>query len=207
MITVEDEATSVRVAVERDGGPAAQLVLSRYDELADLLGAADDPDTERWSAADAATTFAAQRMVNAEARLLDTHRFAAWLDGWTDDAVLWVPLTATVHPAEDQALLLDDRRRLGDRVRWRGERTAWGQQPPSVTVRTVGTVEAWVSRLAPQRLLVRSSLTLVEHRVGAVEVLAGHQVHELVGADLARRTKVIVLPALAVGVRNISFLL
>jgi hypothetical protein len=59
----------------------------------------------------------------------------------------------------------------------------------------------------PERILVRSAVTIVEHRIGSVETLAGHQVHELVGADLRRRTKIILLPMLSIGVRNPSFLL
>jgi 3-phenylpropionate/cinnamic acid dioxygenase small subunit len=193
--------------VDRRGGPAAHVVMARYDELAELLHASADPDPAQWTAADASTMLDVQRAVHGEARLLDGRRFDRWLASWTNDAVLWVPLTAEQHPATDQSLLLDDHRRITDRVRWRGERSSWGQQPPSSTVRTVGTVEAWVRRGEPERLLVRSALTVAEQRGPHVEVLAGHQVHELVGRDLARRTKIIVIPALAVAVRNISFVL
>ena len=178
---------------------AAAAVLARYDELAGLLAGMDarpraDPDL---------STAAAAALLH-EARLLDAGRFEDWLAGWTDDAVLWVPLSPAAHPGADQALLLDDRRRLAERVEWRRDPSAWGQQPPSLTTRVVGGVEAWA---APGGLVARSSLLIDEHRHGRHQQLAGCQIHELVGDDLRRRTKILVVPAFCTGVRNPSFLL
>ncbi len=178
---------------------AQAAVLARYDELAGLLAGMDarpraDPDL---SAAAAAALL-------HEARLLDAGRFEDWLAGWTDDAVLWVPLSRAAHPGADQSLLLDDRRRLAERVEWRRDPSAWGQQPPSLTTRVVGGVEAWA---ATTGLVTRSSLLIDEHRHGRHQQLAGCQIHELVGGDLRRRTKILVVPALGTGVRNPSFLL
>ncbi|MYA84761.1 MAG: aromatic-ring-hydroxylating dioxygenase [Acidimicrobiaceae bacterium] len=174
-------------------------VLARYDELGELLAGMDDrppADPELWGPASAALLH--------EARLLDAGRFEDWLCGWTDDAVLWVPLSAPAHPGTDQSLLLDDRRRLAERVEWRRDPSAWGQQPPSRTIRIVGSVEAWP---APGGLVTRSTLLIDEHRHGRRQQLAGCQIHELVGDDLRRRTKILVVPALGTGVRNPSFLL
>ena len=174
-------------------------VLARYDELAALLAGMDDrppADPELWGAASAALLH--------EARLLDAGRFEDWLCGWTDDAVLWVPLSAPAHPGADQSLLLDDRRRLAERVEWRRDPSAWGQQPPSRTIRIVGSVEAWP---APRGLVTRSTLLIDEHRHGRRQQLTGCQIHELVGDDLRRRTKILVVPALGTGVRNPSFLM
>ena len=178
---------------------AQAAVLARYDELAGLLAGMDarpraDPDL---SAAAAAALL-------HEARLLDAGRFEDWLAGWTDDAVLWVPLSRAAHPGTDQSLLLDDRRRLAERVEWRRDPSAWGQQPPSLTTRVVGGVEAWA---ATTGLVTRSILLIDEHRHGRHQQLAGCQIHELVGDDLRRRTKILVVPALGTGVRNPSFLL
>ena len=36
---------------------------------------------------------AIQRVIDAEARLLDTHQYQAWLDLFTDDCVYWMPST------------------------------------------------------------------------------------------------------------------
>lgn len=175
-------------------------VLARYDELGELLAGMDDRPRS-----DPDLSAVAEPALLHEARLLDASRFEDWLCGWTDDAVLWVPLSATAHPGTDQSLLLDDRRRLAERVEWRRDPAAWGQQPPSRTTRIVGGVEAWP---APGGgLITRSSLLLDEHRHGRHQQLAGYQIHELVGDDLRRRTKILVVAALGTGVRNPSFLL
>ncbi len=182
-------------------GPAAQArVLARYDELAGLLAGMDDRP-----AADPEPSAVAAPVLLHEARLLDARRFEDWLAGWTDDAVLWVPLSAPAHPGTDQSLLLDDRRRLTERVEWRRDPSAWGQQPASRTTRVVGGIEAWD---APSGgLITRSTLLVDEHRHGHHQQLAGVQIHELAGDDLRRRTKILVVPALVTGVRNPSFLL
>ena len=180
----------------------ARYVLARYDELAALLSQMDDrPPADPSLSAEAAAVLA------HEARLLDAGRFEDWLRGWTDDAILWVPLSAPAHPGSDQSLLLDDRRRLGERIEWRLDPSAWGQQPPSRTTRVLGSVEAWNS--PGGRLVVRSTILIDEQRHGQAERLSGCQIHELVGEPGARRyrTKILVLGALSRGVRNPSFLL
>ena len=195
---------TVAAAIPPEGPSAAAssdqaAVLARYDELGELLaGMGDRPaaDPELWGPASAALLH--------EARLLDAGRFEDWLGGWTDDAVLWVPLSTPAHPGRDQSLLLDDRRRLAERVEWRRDPSAWGQQPPSNTTRIVGSVEAWP---APRGLVTRSTLLIDEHRHGHQQQLTAFQIHELVGDDLRRRTKILVVPALGTGVRNPSFLL
>ena len=190
-------ARTAEPADTRAAGPAA--VLARYDELAALLAVTDGRPP-----ADPALSAAAAPLLLHEARLLDAGRFEEWLASWTDDAVLWVPLSAPAHPGTDQSLLLDDRRRLTERVEWRRDPSAWGQHPPSRTTRIVGAVEAWP---APGGIAARSTLVIDEHRHGLHQQLVGHQIHELVGDGLRRRTKILVLPALGTGVRNPSFLL
>lgn len=183
-------------------GPAAQArVLARYEELAAMLAGIDErPRADPHLSAEVAPALV------YEARLLDAGRFEDWLAGWTDDAVLWVPLSAPAHPGSDQSLLLDDRRRLAERVEWRRDPSAWGQQPPSRTTRVVGSVEAWGSG-AGGGVVTRSTLLIDEFRHGRHQALAACQIHELVGDDLRRRTKILVVPALGTGVRNPSFLL
>ena len=207
---------SATAAIPAD--PAA--VRSRYDELAELVSW-----VQGRPAADPALTAAVAPHLVREARLLDSGRFEEWLEGWTDDAVVWVPLSVPAHPGQDQALFLDDRRRLAERVSWRRDPAAWGQQPPSLTVRAVTGVEAWP---AGGRVVARSSLVVHEQRHGLGQHLAGYQIHELAdGPAQARqpdadgegpagelagdpprfRTKIIVVPALSLGVRNPSFLM
>lgn len=207
---------SATAAIPTD--PAA--VRSRYDELAELVSWVQGRPT-----ADPALTAAVAPHLVREARLLDSGRFEEWLEGWTDDAVVWVPLSVPAHPGRDQALFLDDRRRLAERVSWRRDPAAWGQQPPSITVRAVTGVEAWP---AGSRVVARSSLVVHEQRHGLGQQLAGYQIHELadgparfrrsdadgegpageLAGDPPRfRTKIIVMPALSLGVRNPSFLM
>ncbi len=183
-----------------EASDAQAAVLARYEELAALLSGMDDRPR-----CDPDLSAAAAPALMHETRLLDAGRFEDWLCGWTDDAVLWVPLSAPAHPGTDQSLLLDDRRRLAERVEWRRDPAAWGQQPPSRTIRIVGGVEAWPA--SGGGLITRSSLLVDEHRHGRHQQLAGYQIHELVGDDLRRRTKILVVAALGTGVRNPSFLL
>ena len=189
-------ARTAVTADTRAADPAA--VLSRYDELAALLAVTDGRPP-----ADPALSAAAAPLLLHEARVLDAGRFEEWLAAWTADAVLWVPLAVPAHPGTDQSLLLDDRRRLAERVEWRRNPSAWGQQPPSRTTRIVGGIEAWPS---PGGIVTRSTLILDEHRHGRSQQLAGHQIHEFLGND-RRRTKILVVPALGTGIRNPSFLL
>ena len=194
-------ASAAAPGAGRSGSAAADAqaaVQARYDELAGLLAGMDDrPRAARGLSA------AAAALVH-EARLLDAGRFEDWLAGWTDDAVLWVPLSVPAHPGTDQSLLLDDRRRLGERVKWRRDPTAWGQQPPS---RTHPHRRQRRSLAAPRGVVARSTLLIDEHRHGRHQLIAGCQIHELVGDDLRCRTKILVVPALATGIRNPSFLL
>ena len=205
-------------AVLSPAGPDG--VRSRYDELAELVAW-----VQGRPAADPALTAAVAPHLVREARLLDSGRFEEWLEGWTDDAAVWVPLSVPAHPGRDQALFLDDRRRLAERVSWRRNPAAWGQQPPSITVRAVTGVEAWA---AGGRVVARSSLVVHEQRHGLGQQLAGYQIHELAdgparfrrsdsdgegpagepaGEPARFRTKIIVMPALSLGVRNPSFLM
>ena len=215
---VASSAGNASATAAAPDGPAA--VRSRYDELAELVSW-----VQGRPAADPALTAAVAPHLVREARLLDSGRFEEWLEGWTDDAVVWVPLSVPAHPGRDQALFLDDRRRLAERVSWHRDPAAWGQQPPSLTVRAVTGVEAWP---AGGRVVARSSLVVHEQRHGLGQHLAGYQIHELAGdpaqarqpdadgegpaSELAGdpprfRTKIIVMPALSLGVRNPSFLM
>lgn len=175
-------------------------VAARYRALRDLVASiparpSGDPDLAA----------RVSPWIAREARLLDSCQFETWLDGFTHDAVVWVPIDSASDPGADQSLYLDDRRRLGERVEWRRDPSAWGQQPPSVCTRVLGGVEAWLE--PDDRVVVRSAFTLVEQRHGREQLLAGHQVHELVGEPARCCTKVILVPRLATGVRNPSFLL
>lgn len=183
-----------------DRSDGVATVLARYHELSALVTSMPGRGPS-----DPQLTNTVAPWIMHEARLLDSDLLEDWVDRFTDDAVLWVPLDPSNGPGVDQSLFLDDRRRLGERVAWRREPSAWGQQPPSTCTRVIGSIEAWP--LPDGGAIVRSAFTLVEHRHGRRQLLAGHQIHELVADPHRCRTKVILLPDLRTGVRNPSFLL
>lgn len=200
----------MNVAADTHDPRDALRARARLAEVAGLLAAAVSPALGTWGRIRGDAAADAIDAVHGEARLLDDGAFDVWLDRWHADALLWVPLAAGSSPDADQSLYLDDLRRLRDRVRWRREPSAWGQQPASATVRVVGTAQCWgtgANGSGEPSIVVRSSLVLVEHRLAESQVLGGHQVHELVGDELRIRSKIIVLPALRVGVRNPSFVM
>jgi 3-phenylpropionate/cinnamic acid dioxygenase small subunit len=124
----------------------------------------------------------AERFLLAEARMLDERRFEDWLDLWHPHGLLWAPLdpARAEDPATHQCLVLDDRTRLGERVRRLGGRAAWSQVPPTRTLRHLGNVEAWIEGDAVE---VRSVLTLHAHRpgpTGGTDLVAARQEHRLV---------------------------
>ena len=161
----------------------AELRTARYDAVvADLAWTASAPP------GDIVLLGAAQAFVAWEARTCDERRFDDWLQRWASDGVMWAPLRADRHPQFDQTLFFDDRRRLGERVaRW-DDPSAWAHHPPARTVRIVGTVEAWTMPTAAggdrgvdtfAEVLVRSALTIWEHRRGASRPWPVTQIHRL----------------------------
>lgn len=185
--------------------PAA-AVRARYDALAaDVAAAAQHATGDPEPAASVAA------FLHAEARLLDAGRFPAWLDLVADDAMVWVPLRPGTHPATDQSLFLDDRRRLTERV-WRlGDPNAWALQPAPWVTRLVGGVEAWAATGAAEldEVLAASTLLLQHVRSGRTWTGAGRTVHRLRrGPDGWQIVhKVITLPVHEAGVPHLGWLL
>lgn len=110
-----------------------------------------------------------------EARLLDDGRLIEWLDLCADDVVYWIPANHEGgDPRLEVSIVLDDRRRLEDRVHWILDGKSHAQRPPSRTIRHVSNVEAWIldgdSCLSRSTLVVDELRTEVPRRlVGAVE--------------------------------------
>lgn len=189
---------------------AVAAVHARYDALA-----ADLRSVAERSISDPELAAGVGAFLHAEARLLDAGRFTAWLDLVAHDATVWVPLRADAHPANDQSLFLDDRRRLEERV-WRlADSSAWALQPAPWVTRLVGGVEAWpVEPAEPagqpgDEVLAAATLLLQHARSGRVWSGAGRTVHRLRRGPAGWRivTKIIVLPAPAAGVPHLGWLL
>ncbi len=191
-------------------------------DAAHLTGAADRPPavTELYDrlAGDLAFVAAAPLAVPApdvaafltfEARLLDAGRRSDWLARFSEDGWFWVPLAGGRHPGEDQGLLLDDKRRLKERV-WRfSDPSAWALQPEPVVVRSVTGVEVWPCPNDPEDRLAASVLSLEMHARGRAWSTMGRQVHRLQRTEtgLRIRHKILSLPALAAGTPHLAWLL
>lgn len=149
----------------------------------------------------------AAALIVAEARLLDRRQFETWFSLWEPDAVFWVPLQQDNHPSMDQSLLLDDHRRLRERV-WRMHDTsAWALQPPPQVVRVVGSVEAW--SVADDEIIATSAIAIVHERLQKTLRLTGRQVHRLrrteTGLRIVRKT--LLCPEITAGTPHLGWLL
>lgn len=78
-----------------------------------------------------------------EARLLDTRRFAEWLDLFTEDCVYWVPSAPNADPRREVTVSFDDRRRMEDRIIRFETGFAHNQEPGRRLRRLVTNIEAW----------------------------------------------------------------
>ncbi|MEN9226220.1 MAG: aromatic-ring-hydroxylating dioxygenase subunit beta [Thermostichus sp. DRC_bins_24] len=142
-----------------------------------------------------------------EARMLDAGRFESWLELWDPEGWYWIPLRRDSHPGQDQALFLDDRRRLQERI-WRlRDPYAWGIQPLPESVRGITTVEAWNQR--DETVLASSTLTLHIHSGSGARLVAARQIHRLRpqsgGFQILRKT--VLMPELAQGSRHLGWFL
>jgi benzoate/toluate 1,2-dioxygenase beta subunit len=143
-----------------------------------------------------------------EARLLDSRAFDRWLRLWDDDATYWVPLAPGGDPEHDQALFLDDHRRLQERVGRMYDTTAWALHPQGETVRVIGNVEAWP--LEGTNEVIASSTIAIQHtRMQALFATSGRQIHRLRRVDGLWRLsrKILLLPAQEGGTPHLGWLL
>ena len=137
----------------------APLDQAMYD---DLVAFATAMRTET-GPADPSLHAVAQAVLVREARLLDDRSYTAWLDLLTDDCVYWVPSSSPIEdPREKVSYLLDDRRRIEDRVALLDTGWAHAQIPPSRTQRLIGGVEAWAE--GADHLRVRASAVVWDWR-------------------------------------------
>ncbi len=117
---------------------------------------------------------AIQRVIDAEARLLDTHQYQAWLDLFTDDCVYWMPSTwPAASSARTIALEFHDRRRLLDRIARIDTQAAYSQIPRSRTARVLGASAVVEGGSLRDGVLVRNSFLLSEFRGEHLRVLSG----------------------------------
>ena len=181
---------------------STQAVLDRYDALRALVDRALTAP-----AGDTAATARAAPVLEAEARLVDARAYGAWLDLYADDACLWIPLHPDDHPARDQALAFDDRRRMQERAWHMHDRQAWAvTQPRPLTVRHLGPVAAWPDA---DGWLATCTLHLTHVRRGPPVKLSGRQVMALRDTPTGPRitAKVLLLPQLTLGTAQLGWIM
>jgi len=182
--------------------PGLKRVLDLYASLrADVASLPECPPAEPALCAEAAAFLA------YEARLLDGRAFQPWLDLWDEDGLFWAPLTVDGDPANDQALFLDDHRRIRERI-WRmGDTSAWALHPAAVTLRLVGSVEAWP--LPGGEILASSAIALQHTRLQAQFSTIGRQIHRLRRGPAGWRLhrKILLLPEQTIGTPHLGWLL
>jgi len=181
---------------------STQAVLDRYERLRGLVDCALTAPP-----GDAQVTARIAPVLEAEARLVDARAYEAWLALYTDDACLWIPVHPDDHPARDQALAFDDRRRLGERAWHMHDKQAWAvTQPKPLTVRQLGPVAAWPET---EGWLATCTLGLTHVRRGAPVKLSGRQIVALRDTEAGPliTAKVLLLPELTLGTPHLGWIM
>lgn len=181
---------------------ALDLVRARYDLMSDRLARA-----MKAPPADPALSAEVAPLLAAEARLLDARAFDDWEALLADDFMFWVPIHPDDDPASDQALIFDDRRRVGERVAHFFDRQAWAVVAPyPITTRQIGPVEAWE---AGGEILATAAITLLHVRRGDPVKLTGREVLSLsrTGKGLRITSKTLVLPELVLSTPHLGWII
>ena len=110
-------------------GPSAASVVDDglYQRLADMASA----DSAERGPGHPDLRPAVEQALYHEARLLDDRQYRAWLERFTEDCIYWVPLDPVADPRTKISYLLDDRRRMADRIGLLETGWAHAQEPPS----------------------------------------------------------------------------
>ena len=150
---------------------------------------------------------AVEQALHHEARLLDERLYRAWLDRFTQDCVYWIPLDPAGDPRTRVSYLLDDRRRMEDRIGLLETGWAHAQEPPSRTCRIVSNVEAWP--LGDGDTLARCSTVVWEYRKDRLTPFASRNDYVLatLGENWSVRFKIVRLVDSRSDVRKFSFVL
>lgn len=144
-----------------------------------------------------------------EAELLDLYALEEWLELYAPDATYWIPQGGRgTDPRFEVQLMLDDRRRLRERVLRISGGHAYSQDPRSSTVHLIGNVR--IVGEEEGALDVRSVQLITELRKGRQSLYSGHVRHLLTPGGEAGyliRAKEIRLVNNEVPLGNLTFLL
>lgn len=146
--------------------------------------------------------FDVQRLYATEARLLDQHRYADWLELFAEDLHYWAPVRtnrlrrqqALADGAAGEVAIFDETKAsLAWRIRRFDSGMAWAEDPPSRTRHLISNVLVWAAE-QPGEYVAESSFLCYRNRLeGEVDLYAGGRTDVLRRAEdgsllIARRT-------------------
>jgi len=115
---------------------------------------------------------ACQRLLYAEARLIDSGQLDAWLGLFTQDCAYWVPTDVdAADPRQIVSWELNDRRRLEERVERLDTGRAYSQEPATRTTHLYTNIEALTA--GPDCLHVLCNFLIQTNLVGRISQRAG----------------------------------
>ncbi|MER5538898.1 aromatic-ring-hydroxylating dioxygenase subunit beta [Streptomyces mirabilis] len=122
-----------------------------------------------------------EQFLYREARYADEHDYDAWEALWTDDALYWVPASASDDdPVQRMSVISDNRSRIATRLKQLRTGKRYAQSPPSHLRRIVSNVEILDDEGGePGDLTVGANFVLVESRERGNEIWAGRTTYRL----------------------------
>lgn len=154
---------------------------------------------------------AVEAFLYKEARLADESRYAEWEALWTDDAIYWVPATASgeVDPTRQISHIYDNRARIATRVRLLQSGYRYSQVPASPMRRLVSNIE--IEKTPQGEFIVGANFLLLEMSIQAQHQLrlwGGRTIHKLrwVNDELKMFFKQVLLVNAAEPLPNLTFL-
>lgn len=126
-------------------------------------------------------------LLATEVHLLDDREYDRWLELFTDDCLYWMPVDPlATEGATRLNVIYDDRARMRDRIARLTSGSAYTEDPPSLTSRSLSAV--LVSRGDREgELVVRSNYGIIVYRRGQQRQFGGRYLHRLVRRDGALR--------------------
>jgi len=113
-----------------------------------------------------------------EARLMDEHRYAEWLELWDSDGVYWVPSGGPGHdPAKEVAIIYDNRAKLNDRIARFQSGDVLAQEPRRPMRRVISNIE--IDEINGSEATVISNFILIKAELHEQTVWAGQSIHKL----------------------------
>ncbi len=144
-----------------------------------------------------------------EADLLDTRRYAEWVDLFDDSGVYWIPIGIDQKdPMTHTSTVYDTKRRLNERLVRMNSRYFWTQDPPSLMDRVIGNVRYVES--AHDTETWQAKFVLSEVREHTARTLSGHSTYRLFknqSGEIKIKEKVVWLTNRAEALYNLTFLI